>query len=115
MPPRFVGEFGLGRKMRQGNRQPLFDPNNCLLDAGEPCFEADNAGFAHETCLSTFVERAMAEDRHPSSPRIRTLEALVAKLEPPRTVAAAPLLAIRPDAIRHCATMSAADQWIRDG
>jgi hypothetical protein len=40
-PPPFVGEFGLG------NRPLLFDPNNRLLDAAEPCFEAIDAGVAH--------------------------------------------------------------------
>jgi hypothetical protein len=39
-PARFIGEFGLGREMPQGNRQPFFNPNNRLLYAGELCFEA---------------------------------------------------------------------------
>jgi hypothetical protein len=48
-----------------------------------------------ETTLNTFVERAIADDCHPPSPRIRTLGALVAKLEPAHAVA--PLLAAGPD------------------
>jgi hypothetical protein len=48
MPARFVGEFVLGRKMRQGSRQSFFDANNHRLDAAEPCFEAIDAGFAHK-------------------------------------------------------------------
>ncbi len=47
-PAQSVGECGLARKMRQGRRQPWFDPNNRLLHAGGPCFEAVDAGFTHE-------------------------------------------------------------------
>ena len=41
---------------------------------------------SEKAALNTFVERPTADDRHPASPPIRTLEAIVAKLEPPRTV-----------------------------
>jgi hypothetical protein len=33
--------------MWQGRREPCFDPNDPLLNAGESCFEAINARFAH--------------------------------------------------------------------
>jgi hypothetical protein len=41
---------------------------------------------SEKTTLNTFVERAITDGRHPPSPRIRTLDALVAELEPPPTV-----------------------------
>jgi hypothetical protein len=48
---------------------------------------------SEKTALNTFADRAIADDCHPPSPRIRTLKGVVAKLEPPQTVAAAPLSA----------------------
>jgi hypothetical protein len=41
---------------------------------------------SEKTTLNTFVERAITDGCHPPSPRIRTLDALVAELEPPPTV-----------------------------
>jgi hypothetical protein len=52
---------------------------------------------SEETALTAFVEGAIASDHEPPSPRIRTLDALVAELEQPPTVAVALLLAAGPD------------------
>jgi hypothetical protein len=60
MPGRLVGEFGLGRKMRQGNRQPFFDPYNRPLDAGELYFEAIDAGLAHEPSTAQQLHKSSA-------------------------------------------------------
>jgi hypothetical protein len=41
--------------------------------------------------LAVELKRTIAEDRYPLSPRIRTLQAILAKVEPPSTVARAPV------------------------
>ena len=41
--------------------------------------------------LAAELKRTIAEDRYPLSPRIRTLEAILAKIEPQSTVTRAPL------------------------
>jgi hypothetical protein len=46
--------------------------------------------------LAAELKRTIAEDRYPLSPRIRTLEAILAKVEPPSTVTRAPLPASTP-------------------
>jgi hypothetical protein len=51
---------------------------------------------SEKTTLNTFVERAIADDRQ-LSPRIRTLDMLVAELEPPSTIVAVQLLAAASD------------------
>jgi hypothetical protein len=46
MPQRRLGLSASSALVAKCGR--LFDPNNRLFDASEPCFEAIDAGFAHE-------------------------------------------------------------------
>jgi hypothetical protein len=46
--------------------------------------------------LADLLKRTIADDRYPLSPRIRTLEAILAKIEPQSTVTAAPFPAAKP-------------------
>jgi hypothetical protein len=67
MPARFVGEFGLGREMPQGNREPFFNPNNRQLDAGELCFEAIDAGVAHKPSIGQQLHKSSAVTKQSGS------------------------------------------------
>jgi hypothetical protein len=46
--------------------------------------------------LVDLLKRTIRDDPYPLSPRVRTLQAILAKLEPPPTIAAAPPPATRP-------------------
>jgi hypothetical protein len=54
---------------------------NHFSPALSPAMMIDLAG-SEQTALSTLVGRAIADERHPQSPRIRTMEAVLAKPEP---------------------------------
>jgi hypothetical protein len=60
-----------------------------------PTTMIDHTGSEKNT-YNTFVERAIADDRRPPSPRIRTLDVLIAGLESRTTFAAARSLAAGP-------------------
>jgi hypothetical protein len=57
-----------------------------LVRHPSPAMMIDLTGSA-KPAFTNFVERAIADDHHPPSPRIRTVDALVAELEPPPAVA----------------------------
>jgi hypothetical protein len=46
--------------------------------------------------LAAELKRAIAEDRYPLSPRVQTLRAILAKLEPPPVVAVEPRPSSKP-------------------